>query len=501
MTARRTFVPDTVLILFLIFPFLVVAYFCADLLPAFLDLDGGELWWAFKNSALQAFFSALLAVAGGFFIAGGLLEIDSRVTRSRSLSHFARSGVLDWLVMIPAFLPPLFVILAIFKVVDPFPFGVPGIALAHALTYGGMVGVHFKKNFLDTLARRALVAELYGAGYFRFWRLAFPLVRGQALGQFFLVFVASFTSFSIPLVMGGGRGTTLEILVFEKIRIDANVGAALWLSVVQTVLIFGFYGVGSLLAGRAEERPAAADVAGRVSPLLRSRVGVLAVAGSLLLFWGPLLAGLFEGWSELRRVPDIGAVVIDAAVPSMLIAILTGGALAVLFLLASSPWVSQAGRAFLTAWTPASTAFVGLSILLLGSHEDSLVWWKYILGFLVLSAAGLWRMGMAPELARLETQRWIARSYGATPAFEFRWIIVPQVWEKAWVLAGIGAIWILGDFALAKMLIGGESTLPLVIEALIGSYRVDAGLCLGALLFLLSGLFWIFFRGVSRVYR
>src|SRR5438445_2391727 len=96
--------------------------------------DWGELGWAFKNSFLQAFFSALVSVIFGFWAALGLLSFTNNNRR-----HWRM--ILEILCLLPNFLPPIFILLSTLNVVDPFPMGIPGIVFIHTLMNFGLVAV------------------------------------------------------------------------------------------------------------------------------------------------------------------------------------------------------------------------------------------------------------------------------------------------------------------------------------------------------------------------
>jgi len=65
------------LLLYLVFPFLFLIYsFRLDSWPNFL-----ELFWAFKNSFIQAFFSAVFSLLLGFWVAMGLISFTDNYRR------------------------------------------------------------------------------------------------------------------------------------------------------------------------------------------------------------------------------------------------------------------------------------------------------------------------------------------------------------------------------------------------------------------------------------
>jgi thiamine transport system permease protein len=50
--------------------------------------------------------------------------------------------------------------------------------------------------------------------------------------------IRGFGSFSVPLVVGGARGTTVEVLIYEKIRLSGHWSEAIILALLQSVFIF-----------------------------------------------------------------------------------------------------------------------------------------------------------------------------------------------------------------------------------------------------------------------
>ena len=118
------------LVLFLIFPFVfLLTQFQVTSWP-----DMGELSWAFKNSFLQATLSAVFSLLIGFWVALGLLSLNSPRTRRLRI-------VLELLCLLPNFLPPIFILLSALSVIDPFPMGISGIVIIHSLMNFGLAAV------------------------------------------------------------------------------------------------------------------------------------------------------------------------------------------------------------------------------------------------------------------------------------------------------------------------------------------------------------------------
>src|SRR5690606_13565770 len=90
---------------------------------------GADFYTALTNTVIQSLLSAIFALLLGGWGAMGLLTLG----KSRP---YVAVGLL-----LPTFLPTLFVLLACFQVFQPFPFGMTGIVLVHTLIYSGLLAV------------------------------------------------------------------------------------------------------------------------------------------------------------------------------------------------------------------------------------------------------------------------------------------------------------------------------------------------------------------------
>ncbi|MBO9668082.1 MAG: iron ABC transporter permease, partial [Bdellovibrio sp.] len=158
--------------------------------------DWGELWWAFKNSFLQAFLSATLSLFIGGWASLGILNFASGRGRKFRLG-------MEILCLLPNFLPPLFVLLAILNVVDPFPMGIIGISIVHTMMNFGLVAVLLAGVIENKVGGVAELSLVEGSGRLRFlFKGMLPMLKKDLwlLGLF--IFVVSFGSFSVPLIVG-----------------------------------------------------------------------------------------------------------------------------------------------------------------------------------------------------------------------------------------------------------------------------------------------------------
>ncbi|MEM7046653.1 MAG: ABC transporter permease subunit [Pseudomonadota bacterium] len=143
-------------------------------------------------------------------------------------------------------------------------YGWPGILLAH--------------GFFNTAFLTRLVVQAYGAvrpqtwaiarqlgieGWQRFYRIEWPLIRTAVFSGGLLVVGLCLTSFVLILMFGGGPGkTTLEVAIYQSLRIDFAPARAGWLALLQlalcAVFVVLFLGLGGAIqedAGNTAAQP------------------------------------------------------------------------------------------------------------------------------------------------------------------------------------------------------------------------------------------------------
>lgn len=483
--------------------FFIVALFLSPFLYLVLSLggmrplDAAELQWALLNSLKQAFLSAALGCSFGLLIAMGLNRLEMHSLRAARL--------LGALLLLPSVLPPFFVLLTFLSWMQPFPFGLLGIVVIQFPMMAGFAGVLLQKQMNDKLGDLAAMAQVFGAGRWHFWRSAFSLFRREIFASFAFLFVWAFTNFSIPFVVGGGRGTTLEILIYEKVRIANDWGAALTLSLLQSLLM----GIFLFFMPSTQSRVGQA----RSADLLRSRFGLGVAVLFAVLFVAPWLFLSWSGWASVIGNESLFSQAGFAALTSFRIAAIVSlcSVLSLLVLCGGFgvPWFLR----FFQVYFPPSVSLMGLVGLAL-----SMSLLDFAPEFFLFSGAGvhrqliyagllcllfvptLFRLGLDARLTDLSSLVQVARSLGAGPFQIYRELVLPRVWPRICSLSALAALWSVGDFALAKFFFESGETLPLLIENLMASYRVDPALSLGHVVFLIGAIFLFLFWRIADVF-
>ncbi len=472
------------LVLFLLFPFLFLfTQFQITEVP-----DISELWWAFKNSFLQAFFSAFFSLLIGFWISLGLVS-SQNFLKGRFGSFF------EILCLAPNFLPPLFIILATLSVVEPFPMGTAGIVLIHTLMNFGLAAVLLSGLIESKIGGMAELAYIEGASRFQFiTKGVLPLLRKDILLLGLFVFVICFGSFSVPLIVGGGRGTTIEVLIYEKIRLSSQWGDAVLLAFLQSGFIF----VLSFL-NRKGHVPVKHGFANLKILSTPSGLLVLLLLSSLYLF------GYFEGWLAglqlLTTFYGMEEVLIKAFLGSLYMGLTVALATFALLMLIAYCTPKRWFQGFLHAYVAPSTALACFSLLIWGPNEGFYAYIKIPVALTLLSLTGLYRMGWESDLTSLQGQSQVAYSMGASPEQIFKEILLPQLCHRAGMLSGIAAIWACGDFAVSRILAHRDLTIAMMTETLMSGYRLNQAIVLSSLIIIAGILCFFICVGGSRVLR
>ena len=405
--------------------------------------------------------------------------------------------------------------------------GLTGTSLAPLYGLGGILLAHVFFNlplsarvFLQALdgvpeAHWRVAAQLGMPAGARFRRIELPVMLAQLPGLAALVFTLCFTSFAIVMTLGGGpRATTVEVAIYQALRFDFDVPLAVALAVVQLVLCLGLTLLGAFASsGRGGGEPSAsvrptregARALPRWHPnahrsTLHRSIDVAAVAFVVLLVVPPLVALLISGVNgkTLATLTDgitvraLGNTVVAALCASMLSIALALGLLGGVRHLHARLGMTRAGDALQGVGNailvlPPIVLGTGL-FLALRAHADvfSLA---LVLVVLINALAALpfaLRILSGPMLRGATARDRLARSLGMSRLDRWRVVDWPTLRRPIGLAAAVAATLTAGDLG-AIALFGSERvrTLPLLLHARLGSYRLDEAAVTAALLLVL----------------
>jgi len=181
---------------------------------------------------------------------------------------------------------------------DPFIFGLSGIVMAHVYFNASYVARTLLSRFESIPSEQLKLARSLGLNpWQRFRMLELPAISSTVPTLSITIFLLCFTSFSIVLVLGGSpKYNTLEVSIYEAIKLDFNLGRALGLALTQLAICAILIIAGSRFGkdNRLISLPSTTALY-RTDSALTSvlQLSVIAVFG--LIFLLPLTAVLFDG--------------------------------------------------------------------------------------------------------------------------------------------------------------------------------------------------------------
>jgi thiamine transport system permease protein len=395
--------------------------------------------------------------------------------------------------------------LAVFGVPPLSVYGLGGVVLAHVFLNLPLAVRMMLSGWQAIPAERFRLAAALGLGPAQVFRhLERPMLRDVLPGAVVAIFLVCLTSFAVALTLGGGpAATTVELAIYQALRFDFDLGRAAALAAVQ----FALCGAAVLVASREalptgfgaglDRRVTRWDAAGAG---LRMQDAAWICASALFLLV-PLAAVVTAGLPGLADLPSaVGSAAlrsVTVAVGSALLAV--SGALVLALAVRGSRygrWLEAAGMLPLAA----SSMVLGTGLFLmlhpLVAPER-----------LALPVTGLVNAAMAlpfalrlilPALGGVEAAHGrLADALGLSGWARLRWLILPRLRPVLGFSLGLSAALSMGDLgAIALFASQEQATLPLVVQQLMGAYRMEqaaaAALVLVALAF---GLFWLFDRG------
>lgn len=469
-------------IFFFVLPYILLLSQVKDVSFSFFD----NFYWVFENTFLQAFFSALISMVLGVYSALGLIHLKERYPRQKVF--------VDFFVLLPSMLPVLFVLLSFLNLAPSFPFGIWSVVLIHSFINIGVVAVSVMRVFENKIGSFAEWALIEGASRWQFMNNGIRKYLGRDIFLiFFFVFSICFSSFAVPLIVGGERGVTVEVLIYEKIRIYKDWGAALGLSAIQASFIFLIsFGTRPSIKTLRHKPVNLEIVADKWSWLLPCGISTIVVAG--------LFPGFLTGYSQFLEHSHIQQAFVAGLIGSLSVGLGVGFVLLALFFLVAFVYPNKILEKFLNGFVAPSAVLTGFGLLIFfESDKVSMQFIKIIVGLCMILFPILYRLQWDSSLASLLGQIRVARTLGASWFMILNDITIPQLAKMATFLSALGAFWAIGDFALSSVVADGDYTLALAIKSLISHYGLDLAVFFSWALLFLGLMLFLFFRVIGHV--
>lgn len=446
------------LALFFLFPLLVLFYF----FRIDFSYDVREITWALKNSFIQSFATALISVFFGYF--GALAIAGSRGILQRGLKLLA---------LVPVFLPALFTVLIGMALVPAFPRGSFGVIYILSLVYIGFAASVLSEEVMARLGRLGFVGQVYGLSRFTFQcRVLLPLVGRSAVYVFATVFINALTAFTIPLLVGGGKGTNLEVLIYEKIFIEQNWSLAVGLSLLQLALV----AVVALGLRNRKDVTISAFVPG---PLVNSKFGLIGLVLYLGLYFFSYLKLAWQMPNIYYFEEIFNADFYQALWQSYVFFVCVGLLFFALFCAVLFLRFHLSSHGFLNFFLNPSSVLVGFALyLLLPANQFAFDLWKLTLVFTVVGFVSFIKSVFESQLKLFEKQMLVARVFGISFFTFIFTIYFPQIKKRLHYAASLLFMFCISEFGLVKASGAEIKTLGTQMASYLSSYRIEGAFVL-----------------------
>jgi thiamine transport system permease protein len=364
------------------------------------------------------------------------------------------------------------------------------ILLAHVF-YNVAVVVRLVGGFWANLnPRMEEAARVLGAGRVRAFReVTLPLLKPALISASLLIFLFTFTSFGVILILGGPRFSTIETEIYRQYVTFLRADVAAVLSLIQIFFTFGLMWV---YARWQRQSAVSLDFRPQQSNLRRPRsrgektavfllitgLSVFILAPLLALVWrslvdrdGQFTLSSYRALSELRRGSIVYVSPVTAVRNSIGYALLTVGLASFLGVLTTT-LLARPGR--LRAWLdPLFMLPLGVSAVTLGFGYVVVYDTLRTSALLVLIAHTLVAFpfvvrSLLPVLQGIKPNlREAAAVMGASPATVWREVDLP-IMGRALLVAAVFAFTVsMGEFGATTFIVrpnSGYLTLPIAIE-------------------------------------
>lgn len=364
-------------------------------------------------------------------------------------------------------------------------------------------------------------ARILGAhGWKLWWYVRLPILRPAILAAAALVFIFTFTSFGVIVILGGPRFATLEVEIYNQARNLFNLPMAAALSLVQIGLMFALMLVYTRLQRQTatDIQPSHTIVRRPRRPLERVFVYTNLILMALLLFT-PLLALVLRSFTlgndgftlryyQLLSTNPRGSVLfvppLEAVGNSMLFALATVALALPLGMLTASLLARRESRAarwldpifILPLATSAVTLGFGFIIALDEPPLDLRASRALIPLAHTLVAMPFVVRSVLPALRSISPNvRGAAQVLGASPFRVWRWIDLPLISRGLLVGATFAFTVSIGEFGASLFVARPDTpTIPIVIYRLLGqpgANNYGQALAMSALLMLVCAVSFV----------
>jgi len=435
----------------------------------------------FEFTLLQSSLSAACSLVFGFFGFLGLCSLSTKRAK-----HF-----LSLMALLPNVLPVLFVIIATLNMVEMMKgnlLGLWGIVILHSLINVGLVALGLYSGVESKFGGLLEFCWLAGARKWQVFKQVIILLKADLASLFFFVFSFCFVSFAVPLVLGGGFQRSLEVFIYEEIRIKGDLVSSLLLTLLQAFMLF-------LFSRLFWTKKPIEVLESRNLKIISWSPGILAIVAPALV----VVIGLAAPTMNLYWLKDFKLIfgdVLSVLPQTLFVGLFTGAIVFVAFCILGWFYPCRFMQHLLFSISAPSMVVLGFLLFIFGPKGEWISLLKIGFGLGLAFVPALYKLYLATDFKRLFRQYEVANTLGVKRGMFFRSVIYPQINNQILQAARLAGLWAVGDFALSAIVAPSSITLPLVIKDLLQSYRLDLAtvycwvlLIVGIVVYLLLGVF------------
>lgn len=384
-------------------------------------------------------------------------------------------------------------------------FGLHGILLAHTVLNGAFAAHLFLARLQTIPAQKLKTGQSLALSPLqRFLVLDWPVLSNALPPLASIIFLLTFTSFPIVLLLGGGPANqTLEVAIYAAVRFSFDLNTAVSLALIQlvicTLIILPALFSAPNLASTGVTKPQNWHD-NTIARVLQIFILCTAIIG----FAAPLLAIIVKGidpnlWTTINR-PSF----INATITSLIIGIISAALTIFITLRIAMARLSLKTKATQTAMSlplfayllmPSVVLALGFFISLRALGIDTTIAAPFVLIVAnVLLALPFAFATIFPPLQAIN-QRYAKLSTALNLSGNSRWKFVewPNLGREIGLAGALAFCFSLGDLAIISLFgTANFTTLPWAMFRAMGAYRTNEAATIAALILILClGVFWI----------
>jgi thiamine transport system permease protein len=442
--------------------------------------------WAVKNSLIQGLGTVVVCLIAGFYLALGLLYFSKKnQERIRPLC------------LVSYVLPSIFTIMISLNSLPLFPYGHLGVIFIFSVMHIGFAAIYVADALEKKLNHLDLVSRVYGISRFSFYqKIVLPTLKNDFLILGSIIFLSCLSSLSVPLLAGGGKGTNLEVYIYEKIFIEQNWSEALILSGIQFFLLFF---IGKFIFNKNKDKNKI-DMTNRYSlQKLKSKTAAIVLISVLTIYIFGYLYKVIDVFLDTDLFSIFDSEFFSAWINSVIVfAGFFFVSLVMLIFLLYALFKGFKPKA-LNLFLYPSTILVGFSFYLLAPVSAD--YQKMIFGLVILFFAGLYQSYISAGQLKIESHILICRIYKIHFSDFLKDIFWKQSKKNILFLASLIYLISISEFALFKASGVQIQTVGTLTELYLNSYRMNQAYVISFFSLGTWCIFYFLLRGIYADYR